>query len=183
MPPRRCEMARDVYTRRQEGVSIWVVASQRDHRQQPGREGRTVRPGGRQDLPPPDLLRDPGRSGAHVTERRLSTTCCTWPTTPWCSASAMPNGAATAPILEEDIALSNVSLDLIGQARLLYQLVASARMGGDCHRRPAGLFPRRARVPQLHAARTAAPRPAVRLRAERSRLRAPPSSATSCTAP
>ena len=25
------------------------------------------------------------------------------------------------PILEEDIALSNVSLDLIGQARLLYQ--------------------------------------------------------------
>jgi len=28
------------------------------------------------------------------------------------------------PILEEDIALSNVSLDLIGQARLLYQLAA-----------------------------------------------------------
>ena len=35
------------------------------------------------------------------------------------------------PILEEDIALSNVSLDLIGQARLLYQLVASLK-GGDC---------------------------------------------------
>jgi len=34
------------------------------------------------------------------------------------------------PILEEDIALSNVSLDLIGQARLLYQLVASLK-GGD----------------------------------------------------
>ena len=34
------------------------------------------------------------------------------------------------PILEEDIALSNVSLDLIGQARLLYQLVASLQ-GGD----------------------------------------------------
>jgi ring-1,2-phenylacetyl-CoA epoxidase subunit PaaC len=33
------------------------------------------------------------------------------------------------PILEEDIALSNVSLDLIGQARLLYQLVA--RLKGD----------------------------------------------------
>jgi ring-1,2-phenylacetyl-CoA epoxidase subunit PaaC len=35
------------------------------------------------------------------------------------------------PILEEDIALSNVSLDLIGQARLLYQLVATLK-GGDC---------------------------------------------------
>jgi ring-1,2-phenylacetyl-CoA epoxidase subunit PaaC len=35
------------------------------------------------------------------------------------------------PILEEDIALSNVSLDLIGQARLLYQL-AAAREGGGC---------------------------------------------------
>jgi ring-1,2-phenylacetyl-CoA epoxidase subunit PaaC len=35
------------------------------------------------------------------------------------------------PILEEDIALSNVSLDLIGQARLLYQLVAKLK-GGDC---------------------------------------------------
>lgn len=34
------------------------------------------------------------------------------------------------PILEEDIALANVSLDLIGQARLLYQL-AAARIGGD----------------------------------------------------
>ena len=34
------------------------------------------------------------------------------------------------PILEEDIALSNVSLDLIGQARMLYQLVATLK-GGD----------------------------------------------------
>jgi ring-1,2-phenylacetyl-CoA epoxidase subunit PaaC len=34
------------------------------------------------------------------------------------------------PILEEDLALANVSLDLIGQARLLYQL-AAARVGGD----------------------------------------------------
>jgi ring-1,2-phenylacetyl-CoA epoxidase subunit PaaC len=35
------------------------------------------------------------------------------------------------PILEEDIAMANVSLDLIGQARLLYQLVA-ARRGNGC---------------------------------------------------
>lgn len=34
------------------------------------------------------------------------------------------------PILEEDIALSNVSLDLIGQARLLYQLAATLKGDG-----------------------------------------------------
>ncbi len=34
------------------------------------------------------------------------------------------------PVLEEDIALSNISLDLIGQVRLLYQLVAGRRGGG-----------------------------------------------------
>ena len=34
------------------------------------------------------------------------------------------------PILEEDIAMGNISLDLIGQARLLYQLAAQ-RMGGE----------------------------------------------------
>ena len=34
------------------------------------------------------------------------------------------------PILEEDIAMANVSLDLIGQARLLYQQAATA-IGGD----------------------------------------------------
>ena len=33
------------------------------------------------------------------------------------------------PILEEDIALSNNSLDLIGQARLLYQLAAERTRG------------------------------------------------------
>lgn len=33
------------------------------------------------------------------------------------------------PVLEEDLALANVSLDLIGQARLLYQLAAK-RLGG-----------------------------------------------------
>lgn len=33
------------------------------------------------------------------------------------------------PILEEDIAMSNVSLDLIGQARLLYQLAARLKGG------------------------------------------------------
>ncbi len=41
------------------------------------------------------------------------------------------------PILEEDIALSNVSLDLIGQARLLYQLVATLKGGSTTEDRLA----------------------------------------------
>jgi ring-1,2-phenylacetyl-CoA epoxidase subunit PaaC len=41
------------------------------------------------------------------------------------------------PILEEDIALSNVSLDLIGQARLLYQLVARLKGGATTEDRLA----------------------------------------------
>ena len=58
--------ARDLYTRRQEGVSIWVVPAERDHRVQPGREGRLLRPGRRQGLPPPHLLRGAGRGGPPV---------------------------------------------------------------------------------------------------------------------
>ncbi|HOP91458.1 MAG TPA: phenylacetate-CoA oxygenase subunit PaaI, partial [Ottowia sp.] len=41
-----------------------------------------------------------------------------------------------APILEEDLAMANNSLDLIGQARLLYQYAAE-RMAGDV-RAPRG---------------------------------------------
>uniref|UniRef100_UPI003FA27005 Phenylacetic acid catabolic protein n=1 Tax=Malikia spinosa TaxID=86180 RepID=UPI003FA27005 len=49
------------------------------------------------------------------------------------------------PALEEDIALANVSLDLIGQARLLYQQAAAGVGGGAPPGRP-GHFPRGAGV-------------------------------------
>jgi 1,2-phenylacetyl-CoA epoxidase PaaB subunit len=51
--------ARDVYTRRMEGVSIWVVRASTS-RVRPGCEGRVLRPGRRQDLPAPDVLRAAG---------------------------------------------------------------------------------------------------------------------------
>ena len=41
------------------------------------------------------------------------------------------------PILEEDIAMSNISLDLIGQARLLYQHVATLKNNGSTEDRLA----------------------------------------------
>ena len=59
-------MARDVYTRRQEGVSIWVVPSAAITASRPGRQGRAVRAGGRQDLPSPDVFRAARRNQPHV---------------------------------------------------------------------------------------------------------------------
>ena len=54
------QMARDVYTRRQEGVSIWVVPSQRHHKaSSPDNKCRVFRARRRQDLPPPHFLRHP----------------------------------------------------------------------------------------------------------------------------
>ena len=60
--------ARDLYTRRNEGVSIWVVQGRRHHRLQPRREGPDVRPERRQGLPPPHVLRDPRERPPHVKD-------------------------------------------------------------------------------------------------------------------
>ena len=63
--------ARDLYTRRNEGVSIWVVKAERHHRVEPGREGPVLRAGRRQGLPAPDVLRDPrGRAAPVNTDPR-----------------------------------------------------------------------------------------------------------------
>ncbi len=78
--------ARDVYTRRNEGVSIWAVRSDAIAASSPGREGPAVRAGERQGLPAPDLLRHPRRRPPHVmTTRRLTTS--TTPRTTGCSTT------------------------------------------------------------------------------------------------
>src|SRR5207253_5547325 len=49
-----------------------------DRRQRSRTGGRAVRTGGEQDLPPPDLLRHPGRGEAHMSrseERRVGKEC------------------------------------------------------------------------------------------------------------
>ena len=43
------------------------------------------------------------------------------------------------PVLEQDIAITNISLDLIGQARNFYQYAALLK-GDGCYRRLIGLF-------------------------------------------
>ena len=49
--------ARDVYTRRQEGVSIWVVRADDVTASSPTEKDSFFDPAGRQDLPAPDVLR------------------------------------------------------------------------------------------------------------------------------
>ena len=63
-----------------------------------------------------------------------------------------------APVLEEDIALTNMALDLIGQARGAAHARRPARRPSGARRRPARLPARRARLPQPDAGRTAARR-------------------------
>ena len=50
------QAARDIYTRRGEGLSIWGGALECHYRLRPVREGHDVRAGGIEDLPAPDVL-------------------------------------------------------------------------------------------------------------------------------
>ena len=90
--------ARDVYTRRSRGRVDLGRAGRGDHRVQPGREGLVLRPGGRQGLPAPDVLRDPGRGAAPVNRRprhRWRPTRCGSATTRWCWPSGSASGSPT----------------------------------------------------------------------------------------
>ena len=83
------------------------------------------------------------------------------------------------PILEEDIALSNVSLDLIGQARLLYQLAATLKGGEFTEDRPTSATRTNSATTPWSNCRTAA---RCRATPTPTSTTAPPSSATSSTA-
>ena len=62
------------------------------------------------------------------------------------AAQRLGEWIARAPQLEEDVALGNIALDLLGQARLLLTYAGAAR--GPARRGRPGLPPRRARLPQ-----------------------------------
>ena len=112
--------ARDLYTRRQEGVSIWVVPAAAITASQPGREGLVLRPGRRQGLPAPDVLRRPRRAWSTCERPRcLSTYAPRLGRRRARLRAAAGRVVAARPELEEDIALTNIALDLLGQARAL----------------------------------------------------------------
>src|SRR6056297_730857 len=103
------------------------------HRHRPGRERSAVRAFGKQDLPPPDLFRHSRRRGAHVMAEpdkdalfqfllRIgdNTLILGHRVSEWCGHS---------PVLEEDIALANTALDMIGQTQMW--LGYAAEVQGD----------------------------------------------------
>ena len=120
--------ARDVYTRRQEGVSIWVVPVLRHRGQHPRRAGLVLRPGRRQDLPAPDVLRRPRGGGAPVSKPLFDYTL-GLADDALISAQRMGWWISRAPQLEEDVALANIGLDQLGQARTL--LAYAGEVEGD----------------------------------------------------
>ncbi|STT54232.1 phenylacetate-CoA oxygenase [Klebsiella pneumoniae] len=63
------ENARDAYTRRSEGCSIWVVKASEIVASQPEERGRILRPGGKQSLPSSDFLYRAGWHGTYVRRR------------------------------------------------------------------------------------------------------------------
>ena len=114
-----------------------------DHGIGPGRQGRAVRAGRRQDLPSPDVLRAARRNQPHVRRDATMTTPQHLPYMLRLADNALILGQRNAewcshgPALEEDIALANISLDLIGQARLLYSHAATLDAAAQRHaRRP-----------------------------------------------
>ena len=60
------QAARDIYTRRGEGLSIWVVPSSAITASDPAEKGMMFEPAESEDLPASDLLRRARRSRAHV---------------------------------------------------------------------------------------------------------------------
>ena len=111
------QAARDTYTRRGEGLSIWVVPSNAITASRPRRQRQPVRADREQDLPAPDLLRGAGRQSGICemtsilvagTRRRRCCMRCAWRTTRWCWATGCPSGRGQAPMLEEELALANV---------------------------------------------------------------------------
>ena len=115
--------ARDVYTRRNEGVSIWAVQSADDRRQLAGREGADVRAREQQGLSASDVLPDARGSEAPVTmatDRQLFDYLLRLADNDLILAQRLGEWVGHGPALEEDMALTNVGLDLLGQARLWF---------------------------------------------------------------
>src|SRR6516162_7021312 len=112
---------------------------ERDHGVRPVREGHDVRAGGIQDLPPPDVLRRTRRSRAYV----MATASIQVSETPLVLyvlrraddalilGHRLSEWCGHAPMLEEDMALANMGLDLLGQARELYTYAAKVEGGGN----------------------------------------------------
>src|ERR1700686_2641268 len=98
-----------------------------DHRVIPRREGLVLRPGVRQGIPASHVLLDTEGSAAAVTlvvagaaavyTLRMADDCLVL-------SHRLAQWSSWAPALEDDLALTNIALDLLGQARGMYARIA-----------------------------------------------------------
>src|ERR1019366_4298543 len=96
-----------------------------------GGEGPVLRPGRRQGLPAPDLLRHPQRGAALVSKRSpLSSYALRLGDDALILAQRLGEWVSSAPELEEDVAMANIALDLLGQARALLAYAGEAEGDG-----------------------------------------------------
>ena len=113
------ECARRLHTARRGPFHLGCAVG-RHHRVGPGRQGHDVRADGLEDLSAPDVLRRAGRRGAHVTEAPLFAYTLRLADNALILGHRLSEWTGHAPVLEEELALANMALDLIGQARSLY---------------------------------------------------------------
>ena len=159
------EHARDVYTRRQEGVSIWVVRVPEILASDPADADALFEPARDKMYRHPTFYAIPDEVKNAVSATRCSTVRAAAESATAALRAATRDASLVlgqrlgewighAPALEEDLGLANLSLDLIGQARLLLTYAGEVEGRGP-RRGRARLFPQRGRVPQPDAGRAA----------------------------
>ena len=138
--------ARDLYTRRGEGASVWVVPADAITDERPGREGRVLRVARGQELPPRHVLHGVRGGAAPVTRPTARPTSTVDRSTLADEArrAAEPRAATVRRVAEYALWLGDDALDPRAAARRLDRPRARARGG------------RRARQ---HRPRPARPRP------------------------
>ena len=136
--------ARDVYTRRNEGVSIWVVRADAITASSPDEKDPLFAPERRQGLPAPDVLRHPRQRPPHVSTREPTS----MPATPTPDPEPDEHGSVYDGLLGTDSSQWAFGTDfedpLAGVDTTLPDGRRRRRAGGvlpDARRRRAGALP------------------------------------------
>ena len=114
--------ARDVYARRGKVVSLWVVPSVAITASPSDEAGSVLRAGGRQGLPASAVLQGSARTQGLLSDTTSFEYLLRLGDDRLVLGHRLSEWCGHGPILEEDIALANIALDLIGQATLYLKL-------------------------------------------------------------
>ena len=118
MRPWRLEAARDTYTRRMEGVSLWVVPSAQIVASDPGDAGELFEPAADKVYRHPTFYSIPEKHQEHLMPNGnvLFQYACRLGDDSLILGQRLSEWCGHAPMLETDLSLANIALDLVGQA-------------------------------------------------------------------